>query len=480
MLQKPLRERPVLFAASPSVFRPRAVIRRRIATAVAAAILGIGPGLTARSDEPEATTQALVLLGQIRLAEGDRPAGSLSLSVQEWRGEHQPQESLDALKTRLTQGPPTLATGSFLFRTEGWFKTLTVPAVGKKPPSRTRTAEGDGNLRILVEATIDKEPRKIGRVSSAGITAPGDALLSGRVARTAAGILFKTAQSKSDLIELTGTRGSEKHTMLFERKPARVVRWELVRELVGPGGERQSQTYACQVQRDPASGAITQLEEWVVNPPPSSNAAFRRTAVTPGSGAPATAEAVRFRFPSGTVVTDTRGEVPVEYVQTDAGVSDEGVASFASAVAAGRVRAGDIAPALELKNEKGKPVRLADFKGRLVVLYWFEAGSDRAVAASAFLMDLQKEFRRRKVELVAIAFGEDGQSGPDVDAFRKKAKWTLPVYTEENHSGLRRFGDIVAVPKIALITPEGKIAYVQAGLDPERLLTLVDSLAPPP
>ncbi len=170
----------------------------------------------------------------------------------------------------------------------------------------------------------------------------------------------------------------------------------------------------------------------------------------------------------------------MEYVQTDAGVSEEGVASFASAAAAGRVRAGDVAPALELKNEKGKPARLADFKGRLVVLYWFEAGSDRAVAASAFLMDLQKEFRKRKVELVAIAFGEDGQSGPDVDAFRKKAKWTLPVYTEENHSGLRRFGDIVAVPKIALITPEGKIAYVQAGLDPERLLTLVDSLAPPP
>jgi hypothetical protein len=39
------------------------------------------------------------------------------------------------------------------------------------------------------------------------------------------------------------------------------------------------------------------------------------------------AEELAVRFPTGTQVTDARGDFPVEYVQTEEGVTDEQVAA---------------------------------------------------------------------------------------------------------------------------------------------------------
>jgi len=434
------------------------------------------PGRAA--DDPAATAREI--LAQVARAEAEAGTGRLTLTTADRRGAFKATELLSETKRRIGGEAPMKAEGTMLHSRDGWLKELTVSVPGSdKPMVRTRTAESGGVLRNLIESLANPgaPQAKVIRVPA---TAPADAILSRRVAKAVEGIAWTSVRRDGDAVALEGTRGTERHELeIAGSAPPRVRRWNLTRRLEAPSGEKIEQGYYCEVAAGEEPGSIRSVQEWVVNPPPVGNVSFRLTEVRKAEKLPSLSDgALLVRFPAGTQVTDARGEVPVEYVQTEAGVNEDEVAGAARALAQGRARAGEPAPLFDLKDTKGKPLRLQDYRGKTVLLFWFSGRSRPAEAAADFIGQLDKDYRKRGVLVIGLGLLEEGDGPSKAEELRKRFGWSFPVAVDPDGEAMRRYGLEAGVPKVAVVDPEGKLVYVRAGVDPDAVSQLLQKLAP--
>ena len=424
-----------------------------------------------------ATTQdapgtARELLSAISAAESTAGPARLTLAVTERRGPYVPGEKLDETRKRLTSEPARESAGTLVFGSDGWLKEIAAAGAG----GRTRTAETRGVLRIFVEGGVPGGG--LGRISRMGTIAPGDSLLTRRVARAAAGIEWTALRAEGDRTVLDGTRGHERHTLALRRLPeAAVVSWSLVRSVEGPGGERLEQTYRCEVTPGENSGAISRIEEWVTNPPPVGNIGWRVTDVRKREPLDKLESSdVALKFPAGTVVTDTRGDVPIEYVETEAGVSEAEVAEKARALAAGRAKVGDAAPNIDFENSRGGKIAPVDYRGKVIVLIWVAADSTPAVKAAGPVRKLFAAYRKQGVQFLGLFLSPDADALKQADKFRKRSKWVFPMAVDREGEAQRRYGVEAAVPKVAIVATDGTLAYVRPGVDPAAVTVVLNSL----
>ncbi len=84
-------------------------------------------------------------------------------------------------------------------------------------------------------------------------------------------------------------------------------------------------------------------------------------------------------------------------------------------------RVGKAAPAFKLKDLDGRPVSLSDFKGKVVVLEWFNPGCPfvRAAHTKGSLVDAAKRAKKNGIVWLAINSGAPGQQGHGIEANRK-------------------------------------------------------------
>lgn len=146
---------------------------------------------------------------------------------------------------------------------------------------------------------------------------------------------------------------------------------------------------------------------------------------------------------------------------------------------------GQDAPAFTLTDTSGKSVRLADFKGKHVVLEWVNPGCPyvRKHYSSANMQGTQKEVTGKGVVWLAINSTETGH--PDYLAPKKLASWmteqkagaTLTLMDEEGAVG-QAYG-ARTTPHMYIINPQGKLIYA-GGIDsipsarPEDIKTAVN------
>ena len=456
---------------------PRAAHRFAVLRVTASVLLAAGVlhAAAMAQNAPAAAREALAALGAEEARTG---GGRLTLAITEHRGEFKKGETPEAMQKRVTEERPLSAGGSFLFGPQGWRKELKVagPAQGGSG-ARTLTGEQAGVLRILVETTAEGRPVRLGRVNRVDATSPGDAVLGRRVAGAVKGIEWTAARAEGEQLTLEGKRGTERHTLVVGRAPRPHVKsWQLIRQLTGPGGEKLEQTYSCAVTLGEAPGSVQRIEEWVVNPPPPANIAHRVTEVRKMEPLAALKpEELAVRFPAGTRVTDARGDVPVDYVQTVQGVSEEAVSETARKLTEGRVKPGQTAPDIELRDLKGAPVHLNEYHGRTVVLFWFSSQSGPSGAAAKAIKELSEEYKTYRVQFLGLNVGEDTMAAKRADEFRSRYKWSFPVLLDEGE-GLRRYGAVAGVPKVAVIDRNGILTYVQPGVDPDAIAAALDKL----
>ena len=153
-----------------------------------------------------------------------------------------------------------------------------------------------------------------------------------------------------------GHRGIERHVLIVEeRRRPRIQSWSLIRHLTSPDGQSIDQTYACDVTGGPRPDRSTRIEESVINPPPSGNAAFRITEVKQEEALPSIKpEQLALRFPKGTVVT-TPAPIPlVEYEIAEEGLNEADVAAAVGELAKGRVMPGSPAPDFRGEGPEGQ------------------------------------------------------------------------------------------------------------------------------
>lgn len=129
-------------------------------------------------------------------------------------------------------------------------------------------------------------------------------------------------------------------------------------------------------------------------------------------------------------------------------------------------KVGETAPAFELKDTDGKTVKLSDYKGKVVVLEWFNPDCPAVVAAykAGTMAHAQEAFKGKDVVFLAINSGGQGKEGYGVEKNAdKKKEWKMaqPILMDETGATGHAYG-ATNTPHIFVVDAKGTLAYAGA------------------
>ena len=130
---------------------------------------------------------------------------------------------------------------------------------------------------------------------------------------------------------------------------------------------------------------------------------------------------------------------------------------------AAKATVGQPAPDFTLTDVDGKEVTLSSFKGKTVVLEWFNPGCPFVVHAheEGPLKDMAATYAAKDVVWLAVNSGAPGKQGHGADTNREWAeKWSMnhPVLLDEDGKVGRTY-DAKTTPEMYLIDAEGTLRY---------------------
>jgi thiol-disulfide isomerase/thioredoxin len=117
------------------------------------------------------------------------------------------------------------------------------------------------------------------------------------------------------------------------------------------------------------------------------------------------------------------------------------------------------APAFDLKDPDGRPVRLADFRGKpLIVNFWATwcPPCREEMPSMQRALDL---LSNDEIGLIAINVGEDADT---ISQFLANARLKLPVLLDETSGVVMRY-PVRGLPTTFVVDAEGRLAYVVTG-----------------
>ncbi|MBS2013884.1 MAG: redoxin family protein [Deltaproteobacteria bacterium] len=147
-----------------------------------------------------------------------------------------------------------------------------------------------------------------------------------------------------------------------------------------------------------------------------------------------------------------------------AGVTGQPAPAGESVVAPGaKAEVGKPAPDFTLKDVDGKEVKLSSFKGKKVVLEWFNPGCPfvQAAHSKGSLKDAAKRHTANGVVWLAINSGAPGRQGHGAAANKEAAKsWSLdhPILLDESGAVGRAYG-ATNTPHMMVIDDKGTLVY---------------------
>jgi peroxiredoxin Q/BCP len=101
------------------------------------------------------------------------------------------------------------------------------------------------------------------------------------------------------------------------------------------------------------------------------------------------------------------------------------------------LKAGDRAPAFTLKDQAGKSRKLADFKGKKLVVYFYpKADTPGCTAQSCALRDAEPDLKKLKAAVVGIS----PDSPERQSKFDDKYGLGFPLLADEDHSVAEKYG----------------------------------------
>lgn len=130
---------------------------------------------------------------------------------------------------------------------------------------------------------------------------------------------------------------------------------------------------------------------------------------------------------------------------------------------------GEAAPAFTLTDLDGKTVNLADHKGKIVVLEWFNPECPFVVKhhkVNTTFKTLHEQYSSKNVVFLAINSSADGKQGNGVKLNKEKAaeyKIAYPILVDADGKVGKMYG-AKTTPHVYVIDTEGKLAY-QGAID---------------
>jgi peroxiredoxin len=130
-------------------------------------------------------------------------------------------------------------------------------------------------------------------------------------------------------------------------------------------------------------------------------------------------------------------------------------------------KVGEAAPAFTLKDLDGKAHNLSDFRGKTVVLEWFNPECPFVVKhhkTNKTFAELYENYQSKDVVFLAINSGAAGKQGNGVELNKKmKDEWKIqyPILVDEDGKVGRAFG-AKTTPHMFVIDKDGKLVYAGA------------------
>lgn len=129
----------------------------------------------------------------------------------------------------------------------------------------------------------------------------------------------------------------------------------------------------------------------------------------------------------------------------------------------GAAKLGVVAPDFELPDLEGKLVKLSSFRGKTIVLEWFNPGCPfvKASHTKGSLVDTAARHEQKGVVWLAINSGAKGKQGHGVEANREgkqRFNMTHPVLLDESGAVGRAYA-AAHTPHMYVIDPNGVLVY---------------------
>jgi peroxiredoxin len=119
-----------------------------------------------------------------------------------------------------------------------------------------------------------------------------------------------------------------------------------------------------------------------------------------------------------------------------------------------------LAPDFSLKDISGKDVKLAELKGKVVLVNFWATWCEGCQVEIPWFVEFQKEYASRGLVVVGISLDDDGWKS--VKPWIKEKKVNYPIVI--GNEGLGKQYGLVGMPLTALVDREGRIADVHQGI----------------
>jgi peroxiredoxin len=140
----------------------------------------------------------------------------------------------------------------------------------------------------------------------------------------------------------------------------------------------------------------------------------------------------------------------------------------------GVINIGQPAPNFTIKARGGEPLKLSDYKGKVVFLNFWGTWCDPCVKEMPEMEKMYQAFKDRKFQMFAISIDNDWDQ---VDQFYKDKNLTLPALLDPGHQVANMY-KVFKFPETFLIDANGHVVkhtWVEHWADP-RVMSYVESL----
>ena len=127
-----------------------------------------------------------------------------------------------------------------------------------------------------------------------------------------------------------------------------------------------------------------------------------------------------------------------------------------------QLRAGAPAPQFQLNSSSGKPLSLADLKGRIVLVNFWASWCGPCRKEMPLLEQLNRQYRSKGVTLVGVNVEPDSAAATD---WLKATPVSFPILFDVD-SKVSKLYQVEGMPNTVILDRKGNVRYIHRGYSP--------------